>query len=419
MILKNIINLISTSFYQDENSTWLLRVFWNSLYIAFFLLPLDINSPTPFFILAIVLGIVNIFKSDKKISKENRLLFLFPVYFLLLCASLLYTENLKDGWELVQRSLTLFLFPVIFMFVKEDALSVRKLFDFMMLGLVVSFFVNLYSFGVGVYSLENISTETILSYFMQTEFSGIISSSYVSLYILLVLSYYLKKKLENKKQVFILLILFLYLFMLASKISFLMLGIMSVLLIISIPDKTYRYTMILTFMLGVFVFLSNPKIYYFTALKGHQNTNLSISENSRFLSWKAAIKTIEAAPLLGYGVGDANDALIQKYEALGYARNYERRFNAHNQFLQTWLQVGVPGVILLFFIFGALGMQMRRSSNEVVVFLILLMSLMFESMLVRFNGIVFFSIIVPLLMKKRSILSSRIIRNDPKVRTLA
>src|SRR5690606_19678656 len=130
-------------FYKDENNNLVLNIFWNSLYIAFFLLPLDINFPTPFFIVSIIFGCINILKSPKKYVSENKMLLLFPLYFIVITLSLIYTENLPDGIELVQRSLTLLLFPVIFLFVKEDALSVRKLFDFLLLGLVVSFFINL------------------------------------------------------------------------------------------------------------------------------------------------------------------------------------------------------------------------------------------------------------------------------------
>src|SRR5690606_41351746 len=61
----------------------------------------------------------------------------------LLLISILYTDNLPDGFDLIVRSLSLLLFPIIFLFVKEDASSVRKLFDFLLYGLVSSFFMNL------------------------------------------------------------------------------------------------------------------------------------------------------------------------------------------------------------------------------------------------------------------------------------
>lgn len=413
-------------FYKDENKNLVLNIFWNSLYIAFFLLPLDINFPTPFFIVSIIFGCINIFKS-RKFVPENKTLLLFPLYFIVITLSLIYTENLSDGIALVQRSLTLLLFPVIFLFVKEDALSVRKLFDFLLLGLVISFFINL-SLAVNdslfaantASALETSASQISVwidalvngwDYFIGSGFSRLVSPSYVSLYILLVLSFYLKKKLNSRLKLLVVFILFLYLYLLASRAAYFILMIMSLLLIFNIAEKSKKYTMLIIFVLGTIVFLKNPRIFEFEDSGNTEDYNATISENARLLSWDASIEAIKEAPFFGYGIGDANDVLINKYKDLEYKENYVGQYNTHNQFLQTWIQAGILGTGILISIFIFLAIQMRRSRNEFSVFLILFISLLFESMLVRFNGIVFFSIIVPLLLKKRSILSSRIIRN--------
>ncbi|WP_170837008.1 O-antigen ligase family protein [Aquimarina amphilecti] len=430
MRLGKKINDLAEMFYKHDDSL-VLTIFWNSLYVAFLLLPLGINLPTPFFIISIGLGIVNIFKSRKRFVLENKTLLLFPLYFIVMLSSLVYTDNIFSGLNLLQRSLSLFLFPVIFLFVKEDASSVRKLFDFLLLGLIISFFINFsiaifnsISIAKGGFSLEisvadlNTFIDAIVNgwnYFVGDEFSKLINPSYLSLYILLVLSYYLKNSLDTKLRTAIVMILFLYLFLLASIAAYMILTIMSLLLIFNISDKSRKHTMIIMFLLGVLVFLNNPRVFDFYAkvkdfgmTKEYAN---STSEKARLLSWKSSICLVKEAPLLGYGIGDANDVLIKKYEELGYVYNFENKYNAHNQFFQTLLQTGIVGFGVLIIIFVVLAIRMKRSRNEFSVFVILFISLVFESMLVRFNGIVFFSIIIPLLLKKRSILSSRIIRN--------
>ena len=428
MRLTKSISELKEMFYKDENNNLVLNIFWNSLYIAFFLLPLDINFPTPFFIVSIIFGCINIFKSPKKYVSENKMLLLFPLYFIVITLSLIYTENLSDGVALVQRSLTLLLFPVIFLFVKEDALSVRKLFDFLLLGLIVSFFINL-SFAVND-SLLAAKTDNALEasvsqfslwigalingwdYFIGSEFSRLVSPSYVSLYILLVLSFYLKKKLNSRLKFLVVIILFLYLYLLASSAAYFILMIMSLLLIFNITERSKKYSMLIIFVLGTIVFLKNPRIFEFEESGNPGDYNATISENARLLSWNASLEAIKEAPFFGYGIGDANDVLTRKYRELNYQENYDKQYNSHNQFFQTWMQTGVLGIGILITIIILLAIQMRRSRNEFSVFLILFISLLFESMLVRFNGIVFFSIIVPLLLKKRSILGSRIIRNE-------
>lgn len=427
---KKIIEL-SEMFYKHDDDI-VLTIFWNSLYIAFLLLPLGINLPTPFFIVSIILGVVNIFRSRRKFDLDNKIVLLFPLYFIVMVLSLIYTDNLSYGFDVLQRSVSLLLFPLIFLFVKEDASSVRKLFDFLLLGLIISFFVNL---SIALSNSASIITEGLIAnvsikdltsfldaimngwnYLVENEFSKLINPSYLSLYILLVLSFYLKKSLKTVLRTIIVVILFLYLFLLASIAAYLILFMMCLLLIFNIPDKSRKHTMIIMFFLGIMVFLNNPRVFDFYAkVKSfgisivHSN---STSEKARLLSWDASFKLIKEAPLLGYGIGDANDVLIKKYDQLNYTYNLENKYNAHNQFLQTFLQTGIIGVFVLCSIFVVLAIRMRRSRNEFSVFLILLISLVFESMLVRFNGIVFFSIVMPLLLKKRSILSSRIIRNN-------
>ncbi len=429
--LQQIASRFIKMLYVEEND-WILTVFWNSLYAAFFLLPLGINLSTPFFIISIVLGTINVFRSNKRLILDNKALLLFPVYFILTTVSLLYTDNISDGLDLIQRSLSLFFFPIIFLFVKEDAATVKKLFNFLLFGLILSFFINaviaLYNCiaiirddVVPDHSLEIITfiisaLRKSWNYFIEAEFSILVNPSYVSLYILLVLSYYLKKPLHSRTRLAVVIILFLYLFLLASIAAYLILTIMSILLIFSIPDKGKKNLMIIIFILGVMVFLNNPRVFHFySSVKTFGNTEYldnTTVEKSRLLTWNASIQLIKEAPVFGYGIGDTNDVLIKKYEELNYFHNYKNRFNAHNQFLQTFLQTGIIGFGVLINIFVLLGMRMNRSRNELSVFLILFISLFFESMLVRFNGIVFFSIIIPLLLKKRSILSSRIIRND-------
>ncbi len=417
-------------FYKHDDDL-VLTIFWNSLYIAFLLLPLGINLPTPFLVVSIILGLVNIFKSGKKFDLDNKIVLLLPLYFIIMLFSLFFTDNISDGLNILQRSLSLFLFPLIFLFVKEDASTVRKLFDFLLLGLVISFFINLSiniynsaSIIKGGFSFE-ISMDDLTAfidvltngwnYFVGDEFSKLINPSYLSLYILLVLSYYLKNKLDTGIRTFIVVLLFLYLFLLASIAAYMILVIMSTLLTFNIKDKSRKHTMLIMLLLGLIVFLNNPRVFdFYSKVKDFGNIieyDNSTSEKARLLSWDASIKLIKEAPLLGYGIGDANDVLIQKYKELGYTYNYENKYNAHNQFLQTFLQTGVIGFGVLVTIFILLAIHMKRSRNEFSVFLILFISLTFESMLVRFNGIVFFSIVIPLLLKKRSILSSRVIRN--------
>lgn len=419
-------------FYTEGD--WVTKTFWNGLFVAFFLMPCGINLPSPFFIASMIFGLAIVLRDRRKFVFEPALL-LFPLYFILMCLGLIYTQNLHVGLDLVQRSLSLFLFPIIFMFVKEDASAVRRLFDFLLAGLLVSFCVNFgvatlklvtyvsgNTSGVGVFSIFDLVIKEWDRFYLGSALSKSVNPNYVSIYILLVLSYYLKNKLISRERLVIVILLFIYIFLLASIAAYLILALMSILLIIDKIDKEKKYTGFVIFLLGVIVFLNNPRVSGFhTLVKEYNRTDdqeVILLGKAKVLSWYTSIELIKEAPILGYGTGDANAALFEKYNELGYSFNSENEYNAHNQFFQTYLQIGIIGFAILMGIFALLALRLKSSRHEFSVFLILFISILVESMLVRFNGIVFFSIVVPLLLKERSILGGRVIRNTEKVISL-
>jgi|GEM_PF-2205336 len=416
-------------FYTEGH--WAAKAFWNSLFLAFLLMPCGINLPTPFFVISMVFGLFLVFRNKGKFSFEPALL-LFPLYFFMLCLGLIFSANLLSGLDLVQRSLSLLLFPIIFMFVKEDAATVRRLFDFLLVGLLVSFGINItgatwayfsyiseYSTGKEIFPVVDMVLHEWHRFYLGDALSKSVNPNYISIYILLVLGYYLKNPLLTKTRLAVVILLFAYIYLLASGTAYLILALMSFLLVSNITEKSWRYNGFILFILGLFVFLNNPRIsgYYELAKHFGQTTDqrIMVLGKAKVLSWDASWQLIKEEPLFGYGTGDANDALKEKYDQLEYRFNAMNRYNAHNQFFQTYLQIGFAGFAVLIGIFIFLGIRLKNSRNELSVFLILFISLLVESMLVRFNGIVFFSVVVPLLLKRRSILGGRVIRNNEKV----
>jgi O-antigen ligase len=125
----------------------------------------------------------------------------------------------------------------------------------------------------------------------------------------------------------------------------------------------------------------------------------NIDERTR--EWYSAIQLIKKKPLLGYG-NDYQEKLIQRYMENGFGHEASNRFNAHNQFLETQLQFGMPGtVILLWILFGPF-LSIARSPYPFlykVFFVLITVNFIFESMLVRQWGIMFFLIFYLLLSK--------------------
>lgn len=61
----------------------------------------------------------------------------------------------------------------------------------------------------------------------------------------------------------------------------------------------------------------------------------------RSIIWPEAISLIKEKPLTGYGFGRGYESLSTRYEAIGYTKGIENHFNAHNQFLESSLQLGI------------------------------------------------------------------------------
>jgi O-antigen ligase len=105
-----------------------------------------------------------------------------------------------------------------------------------------------------------------------------------------------------------------------------------------------------------------------------------------------AMMLIREHPLLGVGL-DARRELTEEYKRRGYNVEAEWRLNAHSQYLETQLTFGIPGTMILIWMLLAPYIKRKSTWNHelIVPFLIIAtVSMLFESILVRQWGIMFF-----------------------------
>lgn len=139
------------------------------------------------------------------------------------------------------------------------------------------------------------------------------------------------------------------------------------------------------------IFLTNP-VLYVKSKPGDKTGN-----EVRLVMWTATILEINEHPW-GVGTGNVDEQLSQRLKALGQielSRQDEKghiRYNPHNQFLQTSLEVGLIGlVVLLVYIFALLRMAWKHNNTFLAIVVTgLLFNALFESVLQRQSGIVFF-----------------------------
>lgn len=129
-----------------------------------------------------------------------------------------------------------------------------------------------------------------------------------------------------------------------------------------------------------------------TPLTLDQHSTRWNSMNLRLLEWKASWSAVKAFWPAGVGTGDGQNILQQYYSTyrLGI---FSFPLNSHNQYLQTFIELGLAGIIMLLF---CLYLPLYRSfhHNSLHFSFIVLFGLMClsESMLARQKGVVFFAL---------------------------
>ena len=123
----------------------------------------------------------------------------------------------------------------------------------------------------------------------------------------------------------------------------------------------------------------------------------------RELHWKAVLETIAQNNLLiGYGTRSHRDFLYNKYKDYGLTSAYKEDYNAHNQYLEVFLEFGLLGFILflsmilyLLWIFNK-----NKDFSALSILLVFLIYMLTESIFQRHSGIVIFSFLIALYLNE-------------------
>jgi O-antigen ligase len=111
----------------------------------------------------------------------------------------------------------------------------------------------------------------------------------------------------------------------------------------------------------------------------------------RLILWTASVEIGSAHPF-GLGLGGLEPALSKKLIAWGYPQQAKKEFNPHNQFLQIWNEIGYIGVLLFVGLLAFINKAFynKRQLSGLLLSLVFIVFCLFESILQRESGIVFF-----------------------------
>jgi O-antigen ligase len=347
------------------------------------------------------------FKNKFQNIIRNRIGLLFILFYLLYVIGLIYTTDMGRGLFDLEVKLSLFIFPVLLLSGSENIQKIdlsRILNSFVIGCLVVSVFLisralffYFQAYEIGKLTYINLSYHTSPSYLaMYLNFSVMI----------IFLSFFKEKRSKALRFTGAFLILFfaVFIILLSSKSGVLTL-LFSVLFMFFylLFRKKYMAVAIMSLisMLMLVLVYKYAKVTIErikTAIDVSVNYN-NISSNSeestseRILIWEASSNVIKRNPVIGVGTGDVKQELMNEYKKEGISFAIEKSLNAHSQYFQTGIAIGLSGLLVLVLsLIIPLYFAFRSKSWIYVFFLFLfIINLLFESMLERQAGVVFYA----------------------------
>jgi O-antigen ligase len=357
-------------------------------------------------------------ETEWSIDKTKTLVYL-SIFFSIATITLIYTENIKNGIQFVQRLLPLVLFPIVIMFNKKSLLTNEQINNIKYI-YITSILLFLIIIQILLLNKSNLSF-----YYWRKSFEEItkVHGTYFSIWIgfAIILLTFLFKEFQKKRIKLALLIpliilYFLYWqYLIGARMPFLATVLFLIVFNCFQVKNWIVFVAIGIIVLGViyskkdglsdrFTGLIN---YTFTFPKGQYSMNHLVitSEQIRNGIYFCSYQKIKEAPLIGYGIGDVDDQLQNCYdEEFTDTDTYKiLNYNSHNQYLNVLLVSGLIGFLLMIFHFKFLLNNAFRKKNKLYLSFLffMLLNFCFENVLSRHDGIFFFSFFNTILFFQR------------------
>jgi len=342
---------------------------------------------------------------------KHKLIILAPLisYFIIHAAGLIFNNNLANVTDKLMFLLVpVFGFPVFvrYCFFRNINLILKGFIFGILFVCLLEFTYALWqgiSFDNGSFIFTD-DEDHLLSGFLHEQLSLFEHPTYLSIKVLfvVVIIFTMKQELHfSKIFVFITTVLLLaFLYSLSSLTGFILMAILFTVFLYKFL-KLKRIHYLLLVILPVIIFTT----YKISSVNERLNQKLSASWNRykngetdlrnidpRFLEWLTTINLIQEKPIFGYGL-NSRDILANEYSQNGYDYEASLRLNSHNQFLETQLAFGIPGTLILLWMLLKPLIRRKNTWNQslIIPFLIIVgISMLFESILVRQWGIMFF-----------------------------
>lgn len=371
-------------------------------------------------ILIILWVFVILFQKNKiKLFKENlenntKIIFWTQIFlFILIIFSYFFSENKEKALQIIEMRLSLFVFPILFVLSKQKLIKKKKLIlkTFILGNIIAASICILFALYNSINFIDgNLIFNPIkqfgISYFEYSHFSLFLHPTYFSMYlnfsIVIILNFLdTSPKKDFKKTLlhYLLIVLFaISVYFLSSRaglITLILIFIWRIILITINKGNLFLKIIILSFtIISIFYIFHNNR---FVRMCNQVEQSIKLGKQSdnypeRFILWENSIDIIQQNFWLGTTPADAQVIInknLTKYN--NFIKKTDLELNSHNQYLQTFVEFGIIGLVVLMFIFGGgFFIAIKRKQTLFIAFLlIILFNFFFESILNKFSGIVF------------------------------
>lgn len=364
-----------------------------------------------FMAVAILLLVAHHWKRDgRNLPSIWEPLFWGGILYLVHVVGMAWTTDLAFGWFDLEVKSALLLLPLLFWAIPKDArggggLLLTVFVAGVTMSMVVSLLaaacrmVHIYLTVQGTLVLGSTSVE-----FFSDHLSLFMHPSYAAMYACFALACLLYRR-ADRPPISAIAINMVAVILFASKIGWLVLVLLALIMSARYGRSAIRRPRILIpLVITGTVFLAYAATSPFMREKlqqvrtgfvpGEPEQDATGSSEVRRLVWRSGGDVLANTWPWGTGTGDVKNELVADYHAKGYLYPETLRLNAHGQFLQTGVALGLLGLgVLLLLFFAPLASSVQRRDPLLLLFLvILLLNWTVESMLEVQAGVLFFAV---------------------------
>lgn len=312
---------------------------------------------------------------------------------------------MRSGNFDIQVKLSLLIFPLLYTSRPLANKQVQQVFIALICGSLLC------SALLLIHAVSSYYTTGENNFFYEAFTNHVIHPSYLAMYLNVAVCWLLIQLKKNSQElgrftiILSLLIIFYFTFilvLLSSKLGLLTLVLICFSALIYYSCKNYKAGIagiILTIVAGLaiikFVPAVSNRIQVAAEALMAPTTNNTDAESTavRMLIWKAANQVIAENLLIGVGTGDAKDELIKEYERRGMTGAIKNQLNAHNEFYQVFVSIGLLGFLVFCIQLIVPLIVSIKEKNAIYTFFIIIMILNFltESMLEAEAGVMFYA----------------------------